>query len=166
MSDVPCREQDAAAAVPPAPRCAAARRFVSRRSVKCRSVGRLTERLDEHRQTFQPGLWSRLLGLAVIGVYLVLFVVLNSKTVKVRFVFASAKVSLIMDWSSSGSVNSARVENPRMSENRIVASTSCCSVAATPDASRSANWEGTNDRRVRADASRSTTAASQQISPN
>ena len=31
----------------------------------------------------------------MIGVYLVLFVVLNSKTVKVRFVFASAKVSLI-----------------------------------------------------------------------
>jgi uncharacterized integral membrane protein len=58
-------------------------------------VARLTERLEEHRQTFQPGLWSRLIGLGVIGVYLVLFVVFNAKTVKVRFVFASAKVSLI-----------------------------------------------------------------------
>jgi uncharacterized integral membrane protein len=58
-------------------------------------VGRLTERLDEHRQTFQPGLWSRLLVLGVIGVYLVLFVVFNSRSVKVRFVFATTKVSLI-----------------------------------------------------------------------
>jgi uncharacterized integral membrane protein len=55
----------------------------------------LTQRLEEGRRTFQPGLWARLFGLAVIGIYFVLFVVLNAKAVKVRFVFATAKVSLI-----------------------------------------------------------------------
>jgi uncharacterized integral membrane protein len=53
------------------------------------------ERLEEGRQTFQPGLWSRLFGLGVIGAYVLLFVVLNTKKVHVRFVFATAKVSLI-----------------------------------------------------------------------
>ena len=58
-------------------------------------MARLGERLEEGRQTFQPGLWSRLFGLGVVGVYLVLFVVLNTKQVHVRFVFATARVSLI-----------------------------------------------------------------------
>jgi uncharacterized integral membrane protein len=56
---------------------------------------RLTERLEEGRQTFQPALWLRLFGLGLIGIYLVLLVVLNTTAVKVRFVFATAKVSLI-----------------------------------------------------------------------
>ena len=54
-----------------------------------------TDRLEESRQTFQPGLWSRLIGIAVVGLYALLFVVLNTRHVKVSFVFASTKVSLI-----------------------------------------------------------------------
>ena len=54
-----------------------------------------TNRLEEGRQTFQPGLWSRLIGIGVVVIYLLLFVVLNTKHVKVSFVFASTKVSLI-----------------------------------------------------------------------
>ena len=53
------------------------------------------ERLEEGRQTFQPGLWSRLIGIGVIALYALLFVVLNTKHVKVSFVFASTNVSLI-----------------------------------------------------------------------
>lgn len=55
----------------------------------------LVDRLEENRQTFQPGLWSRLIGIAVVGLYALLFVVLNTRHVKVSFVFASTKVSLI-----------------------------------------------------------------------
>jgi uncharacterized integral membrane protein len=54
-----------------------------------------TSRLEEGRQTFQPGLWSRLIGIGVVVIYLLLFVVLNTKHVEVSFVFASATVSLI-----------------------------------------------------------------------
>ena len=52
-------------------------------------------RLEEKRQTYQPGLWSRLIAVAAIGIYALLFVVLNTPHVKVRFVFASTCVSLI-----------------------------------------------------------------------
>src|SRR3954451_3428736 len=52
-------------------------------------------RLEEQRQTYQPGLWSRLIAIAAIGLYALLFVVLNTRTVKVSFVFANLKVSLI-----------------------------------------------------------------------
>ena len=55
----------------------------------------LTERLEESRRTFQPGLWLRLLGIGVVAVYLLLFVVLNTRTVEVSFVFGSTHVSLI-----------------------------------------------------------------------
>jgi uncharacterized integral membrane protein len=55
----------------------------------------LTARLEEGRQTFQPGLWSRLIGLGVVGVYLLLFAVLNTRHVPVKFVFTSTRVSLI-----------------------------------------------------------------------
>jgi uncharacterized integral membrane protein len=55
----------------------------------------LAERLEENRQTFQPGLWSRLIGIAVVGIYLLLFVVLNTRHVPVKFVFATTRVSLI-----------------------------------------------------------------------
>jgi uncharacterized integral membrane protein len=55
----------------------------------------LTARLDEGRQTFQPGLWLRLTVLGIVGVYLLLFVVLNTKHVHVKFVFTSTSVSLI-----------------------------------------------------------------------
>ena len=55
----------------------------------------IAERLEAGRQTFQPGLWSRLFGIAVVGLYALLFVVLNTRHVKVSFVFASTRVSLI-----------------------------------------------------------------------
>jgi uncharacterized integral membrane protein len=55
----------------------------------------LVDRIEEGRQTFQPGLWSRLVGIGVVGVYLLLFVVLNTRHVPVKFVFASTRVSLI-----------------------------------------------------------------------
>jgi uncharacterized integral membrane protein len=54
-----------------------------------------TNRLEETRQTYQPGLWSRLIAIAAIGIYALLFVVLNTNHVKVRFVFVSTRVSLI-----------------------------------------------------------------------
>jgi uncharacterized integral membrane protein len=52
-------------------------------------------RLQEGRRSFQPGLWLRLVVLAAAVVYLILFVVLNAKTVKVHWVFATTRVSLI-----------------------------------------------------------------------
>lgn len=54
-----------------------------------------TERLEETRQTYQPGLWSRLIAIAAIGLYALLFVVLNTRRVKVSFVVVSTRVSLI-----------------------------------------------------------------------
>ncbi len=55
----------------------------------------LADRLEQGRQTFQPGLWSRLIGIGVVAVYVLLFVVLNTRHVPVKFVFASTRVSLI-----------------------------------------------------------------------
>ena len=55
----------------------------------------LTSRLEEGRQTFQPGLWSRLIGIGLVVLYVLLFAVLNTRHVKVSFVFASTAVSLI-----------------------------------------------------------------------
>jgi uncharacterized integral membrane protein len=52
-------------------------------------------RLQEGRRTFQPGLWIRLTVFAVVLVYLILFVVLNSHPVRVHWVFATTRVSLI-----------------------------------------------------------------------
>ena len=52
-------------------------------------------RLEEKRQTYQPGLWSRLIATGAIGIYALLFVVLNTTRVKISFVFASTRVSLI-----------------------------------------------------------------------
>jgi uncharacterized integral membrane protein len=55
----------------------------------------LRRRLDDGRQTFQPGLWTRLIGIGVVLCYLLAFAVLNTRRVRVSFVFASTKVSLI-----------------------------------------------------------------------
>jgi uncharacterized integral membrane protein len=55
----------------------------------------LAARFKEGRQTFQPGLWSRLIVVGVVVVYVLLFVVLNTRHVPVKFVFASTRVSLI-----------------------------------------------------------------------
>jgi len=54
-----------------------------------------TSRLEEGRQTFQPGLWSRLIGIGLVLLYLLLFAVLNTRHVKVSFVVVSTTVSLI-----------------------------------------------------------------------
>ncbi len=55
----------------------------------------LTQRLEETRQTFQPGLWSRLIAIAAFGLYGLLFAVLNTRHVRVSFVFTHTRVSLI-----------------------------------------------------------------------
>lgn len=52
-------------------------------------------RLQEGRRTFQPALWGRMIVFAVVLVYLILFVVLNSHKVRVHWVFATTRVSLI-----------------------------------------------------------------------
>ena len=55
----------------------------------------LGERLDEGRQTFQPRLWGQLVAIGLVALYAILFVVLNSRRVKVSFVVTSTHVSLI-----------------------------------------------------------------------
>jgi uncharacterized integral membrane protein len=55
----------------------------------------LADRFAEGRKTFQPALWGRLIVLGLVGLYVVLFVVLNTRTVKVSFVIGSTRVSLI-----------------------------------------------------------------------
>ncbi len=55
----------------------------------------LVQRMDEGRRTFQPGLWARLIVIGVVAIYLLLFVVLNTKHVRVHFVIGSTRVSLI-----------------------------------------------------------------------
>jgi uncharacterized integral membrane protein len=55
----------------------------------------LTQRLEQGRRTFQPGLWLRLAGIGVVGFYVLLFVVLNTHGVKVSFVLGSTRVSVI-----------------------------------------------------------------------
>jgi uncharacterized integral membrane protein len=53
------------------------------------------DRIQEGRRTFQPGLWARITLLALVLLYLILFVVENSRQVKVNFVVTSTRVSLI-----------------------------------------------------------------------
>ena len=55
----------------------------------------LSQRLEQGRRTFQPGLWLRLIGIGVVGLYVLLFVVLNTHRIKVSFVVGSTRVSLI-----------------------------------------------------------------------
>lgn len=55
----------------------------------------LTERLQEGRETFQPALWGRIVAGGLVALYALLFVVLNTRRVKVSFVFTSTRVSLI-----------------------------------------------------------------------
>ena len=55
----------------------------------------LIARLEATRQTYQLGLWSRLIAIGAIGLCALLFVVLNTHRVKISFVFASTRVSLI-----------------------------------------------------------------------
>jgi uncharacterized integral membrane protein len=55
----------------------------------------LGDRLEEGRQTFQPRLWGQLIAIGLVGLYAILFVVLNTRHVKVSFVVTSTRVSLI-----------------------------------------------------------------------
>ena len=55
----------------------------------------LADRFAEGRRTFQPALWARLIVITLVGLYVLLFVVLNTRGVKVSFVAGSTRVSLI-----------------------------------------------------------------------
>ena len=46
-------------------------------------------------RSFQPGLWARLILIGLVAAYVLSFVVLNTRGVKVSFVFGSTHVSLI-----------------------------------------------------------------------
>lgn len=47
------------------------------------------------RRTFQPGLWTRLVPLALVSAYLILFIAFNTRMATVDFVFTSTRVSTI-----------------------------------------------------------------------
>ena len=49
----------------------------------------------ETRETFQPRLWLSVLGLVLIGAYVVAFIAENNKRVTVHFVLFSAETSVI-----------------------------------------------------------------------
>ncbi len=49
----------------------------------------------KRRRTFQPGLWTRLVPIAVVSAYLILFVAFNTRMATVDFVFASTRLSTI-----------------------------------------------------------------------
>lgn len=51
--------------------------------------------LAEQRQQWQPGLWARIVLLLLIVAYVIAFVVKNSGSVRIDFVFGSAAVGLI-----------------------------------------------------------------------
>ena len=53
------------------------------------------DKLEEGRQTFQPALWAELIVIGVLGLYALLFIVLNTRHVKVSFVVGTTLVSLI-----------------------------------------------------------------------
>jgi uncharacterized integral membrane protein len=53
-----------------------------------------TERKPK-RRTFQPGLWTRLVPLGVVSVYLILFIAFNTRMATVDFVAGSTRVSTI-----------------------------------------------------------------------
>ena len=49
----------------------------------------------ETRETFQPRLWLSVIGLVLIGAYVVAFIAENNKKVTVHFVLFSAHTSVI-----------------------------------------------------------------------
>jgi uncharacterized integral membrane protein len=53
------------------------------------------EQQPKPRRSFQPGLWTRLVPLGVVSVYLILFIAFNTRMAKVDFVFSSTRVSTI-----------------------------------------------------------------------
>ena len=54
-----------------------------------------SQKLDEQRQQWQPGLWLRIVGLLLVVAYVIAFVVKNAKRVHIDFVFGTASVALI-----------------------------------------------------------------------
>ena len=50
---------------------------------------------QKRRRSFQPGLWTRLVPLGVVSVYLILFIAFNTRRTKVDFVFSSTRLSTI-----------------------------------------------------------------------
>ena len=50
---------------------------------------------QKRRRSFQPGLWTRLIPLGVVSVYLILFIAFNTRMAKVDFVFTSTRLSTI-----------------------------------------------------------------------
>ena len=53
------------------------------------------EQTPKRRRSFQPALWARLVPIGVVSVYLILFIVLNTRMAKVDFVVGSTRVSTI-----------------------------------------------------------------------
>lgn len=49
----------------------------------------------KRRKTFQPGLWTRLVPIAIVSAYLILFIAFNTRMATVDFVFTSTRVSTI-----------------------------------------------------------------------
>lgn len=54
-----------------------------------------SDKLDEQRQQWQPGLWLRIVIVLLVVAYLIGFVAKNSGRVTIDFVFGSASVGLI-----------------------------------------------------------------------
>jgi uncharacterized integral membrane protein len=54
-----------------------------------------SQKLDEQRQQWQPGLWLRIVVLLLVVAYVIAFVVQNSNRVPIDFVFGTASVALI-----------------------------------------------------------------------
>jgi uncharacterized integral membrane protein len=50
---------------------------------------------QKRRRSFQPGLWTRLVPVGIVSVYLILFIAFNTRMAKVDFVFSSTRVSTI-----------------------------------------------------------------------
>lgn len=53
------------------------------------------EKKRKPRRTFQPDLWTRLVPIGVVSVYLILFIAFNTRRTTVDFVFASTRLSTI-----------------------------------------------------------------------
>jgi uncharacterized integral membrane protein len=53
------------------------------------------EQKQKRRRSFQPGLWTRLVPVGVVSVYLILFIAFNTRMAKVDFVFTSTRLSTI-----------------------------------------------------------------------
>jgi uncharacterized integral membrane protein len=53
------------------------------------------EQKRKQRKSFQPGLWTRLVPVGIVCVYLILFIAFNTRMAKVDFVFSSTRVSTI-----------------------------------------------------------------------